>query len=54
MNAPCDMRSTNCIDWHTQKVEALWVAYQRSAQILIKGMVPIYQASDELREALAG
>lgn len=31
-----------------------WVAYQRSAQILIKGMVPIYQASDELREALAG
>ena len=30
-----------------------WAAYQRSAQILMRGMVPIYQASDALKAALA-
>lgn len=37
-----------------EKAEIPWAAYQRSAQILMKGMVPIYQASDALKEALAG
>lgn len=36
-----------------QVVDIPWVAYQRTAQVLLRGLAPIYQPSDELRRFFA-
>ena len=43
------LRATVCAGRRGEDILIPWVSYERSAQVLLQGMVPIYQASPELR-----